>query len=83
MFSNALPVTLYLRQGVNHVEVDYEQQSSLSLLSHVSSASWMHVMCPIGDVVFEKYEDMNHHKKRVHEYGKTCNMYPCEDLKIL
>ena len=22
---------------------------------------------------------MKHHKERVHEYGETCNIYPCED----
>lgn len=63
----------------NHVEVTHEQHSSLSLLSHVSSDSWMHVTCTICDMVFENDGDMKHHKERVHEYGETCNIYPCED----
>ena len=61
------------------VEVTHEQQSSLSLLSHVSSDSWMHVTCPICDMVFENDGDMKHHQVRVHEYREMCNMYPCED----
>ena len=67
----------------NHVEVTHEQQSSLSLLSHVSSDSWMHVTCPICDMVFENDGDMKHHQVGVHEYGETCNIYPCEDCGFL
>ena len=28
---------------------------------------------------FQTDEDMNHHLDRLHGYGKTCNMYTCED----
>ena len=62
------------RELQNHVEVNHEQHLSLSLLSHVGSDSWMHVTCPICDVVFEnkRHETL---PSMDHEYGETCNMY--------
>ena len=51
----------------------------LSLLSHASSDSWMYVACPTCEMKFQTDEHMKHHQVRVHEYGETCNMYPCED----
>ena len=51
----------------------------LSLLSHASSDSWMYVTCPTCGMKFQTDEDINPHQFSVHEYGETCNMYPCED----
>ena len=28
---------------------------------------------------FDNKMDMNYHKQRVHEFGETCSMYPCEE----
>ena len=51
----------------------------LSLLSHASSDSWMYLTCPTCGMKFQTDEDINPHQFSVHEYGETCNMYPCED----
>ena len=39
----------------------------------------MYVNCTICDKKFENELHMNHHPVRVHEYGETCNLYPCKE----
>ena len=39
----------------------------------------MYVSCTICDKKFENVFHMNHHRVHVHEYGETCNLYPCEE----
>ena len=62
-----------------HIERHHPQESSLSLISEASSLSGMYVNCTICDKKFENELHMNHHRVRVHEYGETCNLYPCEE----
>ena len=49
-----------------------------SLISNADDSSWKYVVCPECDGKFENELDMKYHLERVHEYGETCAMYPCE-----
>ena len=38
----------------------------------------MYVSCTACDNKFENETDMKYHLERVHEYGESCHMYPCD-----
>ena len=48
------------------------------MISVANSSEWMYVKCTQCDKKFENEADMNHHLERVHEYGESCLIYPCE-----
>ena len=51
----------------------------LSLVSESDDSSWKYVACSEYDGQFENEMDLLHHQERVHIYGETCAMYPCEE----
>ena len=50
-----------------HIEIVHEQISSLSLISHASSDSWMHVSCNSCEMKLQNGAD-----KRLHEISDHC-----------
>ena len=60
-----------------HVKI-HAHESSTSLISVANSSEWMYVKCTQCDKKFENGTNMNHHLERVHEYGESCLIYPCE-----
>ena len=50
-----------------------------SLISSADDSSWKYVACTDCEGKFENKMDMEYHKQRIHTYGKTCSLYPCEE----
>ena len=64
----------------NHISRKHESSNkSLSLISEADDSSWTYMVCDICDGKYQNELDLFHHKERVHEYGETCQMYPCEE----
>ena len=61
-----------------HINTSHAQESSVSLLSEANSSTWMYVSCTACDNKFENETDMKYHLERVHEYGESCHMDPCD-----
>ena len=51
----------------------------MSLVSESDDSSWKYIVCSECDGQFENEMDLLHHQERVHTYGETCSMYPCEE----
>ena len=51
----------------DHIEINHEQTSSLSLVSDTGSNSWMHLTCKICGSLFENEAYLSEHHTRVHE----------------
>ena len=51
----------------------------VSLVSEADDSSWKYVACNECDGRFQNEKDLLHHKERVHTYGETCTIYPCEE----
>ena len=77
--NNFFPTSTDLQE---HAE-GHAQESSASLMSHANSSDWMLVNCSECDKKFENKADMGHHLVRVHEYGESCFMYPCENCGFI
>ena len=63
----------------DHIESQHPQEKSVSLISTANSSYWMLVSCTICNRSFKCESDMYYHVERIHVYGKTCEMYPCEE----
>ena len=63
----------------NHIGDSHAQDSSVSMVSEASSSVWMYVSCTECELKFENEGDMRHHVIRVHEYGESCLLYPCDE----
>ena len=63
----------------NHIGDSHAQDSSVSMVSEASSCVWMYVSCTECELKFENEGDMRHHVIRVHEYGESCLLYPCDE----
>ena len=49
-----------------------------SLLSEANDSSWKYVTCVKCNGKFENEKDLLYHEERVHEYGESGNIYPCD-----
>ena len=70
-------------QIAKHMEEIHTQETSLSLSSGTDTSSWMYVKCLVCDMKFQNEMDMNHHLLRRHEYGETCEIYPCDECGFI
>ena len=62
-----------------HMSNHAEPSPMPSLISNADDSSWTYVTCTECDGKFDNEMDMKYHKQRVHEFGETCSMYPCEE----
>ena len=62
-----------------HMSNHAEPSPMQSLISNADDSTWKYVLCTECDGQFDNEMDMNYHKQRVHEFGETCSMYPCEE----
>ena len=62
-----------------HMSNHAEPSPMPSLISNADYLSWTYVICTECDGKFDNEMDMKYHKQRVHEFGETCSMYPCEE----
>ena len=53
-----------------------------SLLSQADDSSWMYMTCNLCNGRFQNEKDLSFHMERVHEYGESCQMYPCDSCEF-
>ena len=64
--------------SLSQIAKELGDDTSKSILDETEAQIKENIKCTECDKVFYNESDAKHHNTRVHEYGESCNLYPCE-----